>query len=306
MKQSLFLGAVTTLLACASAGPAVGRAPSLSTELSPASGVVAVVSPAPLASATPVEPEPASVLPAEVPEAEPLTFVELADSPGDERLGAAVNRIKAGEWRKARLALLKVLPELDAGGSLDVKLAAHGLLARACSMQADFKCAQREYQLVRTMWQEAEAGREQNAALEEAPQSRRARLARALMAVAEAWFHAGEEKRLAADKELFPVYRGKGDKESVFKHINTKTASWLRARRQLLKEAEEAYLGVARLQPSPPPYWIIASSSRVGRMWNKFVSEFRGAPIPIRRTSAEGKEADGERMDCGESTAYTQ
>lgn len=281
MKLNLVLAAATTLLACAAADP-VGPAATLrfAASVSPASSYQSSAGAAP---SLVVEPElapaaaPASAIPVQE---EALNFVELADSPGDDRLEPAATLIKAGQWFKARLTLSKVLPRLDADGSLDVKLAAHALLARACAMQADVKCAQREYQLVRTMWHEAEAGREWSAALEGAQDSKRARLARALMAVAEAWFHAGEEKRLAADKELFPVYRGKGDKESVFKHINTKTASWLRARRELLKEAEEAYLGVARLQPSPPPYWIIASSSRVGRMWNKFVLEFRGAPIP--------------------------
>ena len=35
-----------------------------------------------------------------------------------------------------------------------------------------------------------------------------------------------------------------------------------------------------KLEPAPPPRWVIAAGSRVGQMWGKFVAEFRAAPIP--------------------------
>jgi hypothetical protein len=281
MKLNRLLGAALTLVACSSAGPSVWHPSSKATELSlPSSSPATVGSTQPSQVIAQAEAPPSPPVSKEVVAEQPLSFVELSDSPGDERLTAAAAQIKAGKWFKARLELQKILPELERSAGQDVLLAAHALLARACLKQSDRRCAQREYQQVRSMWQEPAARTEQLAEVEGDEQDKQARLARALMAVGEAWFYAGEEKRLLAEEELFPVYRGKGDKESVFKHINTKLSSWLKARRQLLNEAEAAYVSVARLKPSPPPYWIIASSSRVGQMWNKFVLEFRSAPIP--------------------------
>jgi hypothetical protein len=66
----------------------------------------------------------------------------------------------------------------------------------------------------------------------------------------------------------------------VLRHVNTKVVDWIKKKRPAIEVAEKAYLQVIELQPAAPPRWIVASSSRVGMMWAKFVADFRAAPIP--------------------------
>ena len=243
--------------------------------------VTAVAPPA----ATPTEPTPAppgtvAATSEPAPPSPPPPITDLVDSPGDARLDPAAGFIKAGQHLKARLALTKALPDIDKSGSLDVKMAAHALLGRACSSLADAKCAAEQYTIVRAAWKDPTAAIKELDAVGGDDKSKLDRLRRALNAAGEALFHAAEEKRLAADKERFPVYTGKGDKESVTKHITTKVAAWVKARRALLEEADKAYSSVVQLQPAPPPQWVVASSARVAAMWGRFVAEFRAAPIP--------------------------
>ena len=45
-----------------------------------------------------------------------------------------------------------------------------------------------------------------------------------------------------------------------------------------IEKLEDEYKKIVDLQPAPPPRWVIAAGSRVGRMWGKFVDEFRARP----------------------------
>ncbi len=106
------------------------------------------------------------------------------------------------------------------------------------------------------------------------------RMGRALNAAGEALFYVAEEKRLEADKEKAPEYKGAGKKEDVLKHINTKVATWMKTKRAKIEEAEKAYTAILSLQPVPPPRWVIDAGARVGQMWGKFTAEFRSTPVP--------------------------
>ena len=208
-----------------------------------------------------------------------LKSLNLVDSPGDTRLEAAVAHLVAGKSLEARRALQIIMPEIDGAATLDVRLAAHALLGRSCAALKDAACAKTQFELVTALWKDPPAGATPLADLPGDDDARRLRMARALTAVGEALYHQAEGKRLLADKERVPVYKGKGDRESLLKHVNTKTRPWVDARRKLIEEAEKAYVEIARL-PSPPPYWVVAAASRVGQMWGAFVAEFRAAPIP--------------------------
>lgn len=77
-----------------------------------------------------------------------------------------------------------------------------------------------------------------------------------------------------------PAYQGKGDTESIRKHIDTKVVKWAKERRAAIDEAEALYASTTTLEPTAPPRWVIRSAARSGQMWGRFVAEFRAAPIP--------------------------
>lgn len=258
----------------ASAPPAATSAP------------VEAAPPAP-ATAEPAAPEAAEAEPAPsaapAPDPQPPVMaspVDLADSPGDARLEPAAALVKAGQHLKAKLALQKAMVDIDATGSLDVRMAAHALLARSCAALKDTKCAAEQSKRVSALWKDPEGAAKALDALGGDDKAKAARLQRAVSAAGEALFLAAEEKKAAADRERFPAYQGPADKKSVLKHIQTKVGPWVMARRRAIEEAERAYLAVKQLQPFPPPAWVVASAARVGQMWGKFTAEFRAAPMP--------------------------
>lgn len=230
-------------------------------------------------SATETTPEPDPGPPAP-PKPETSTYPDLVDTPGDARLAPACESLKANEASRARQALSKVVPDIDVSGTLDVKMAAHALLARACQSLGDTKCAAAHYQTVRELWKDPTASEKTIRGGDGDEAVKLKRLGRALNAMGEALFYAAEEKRLLADKEKMPEYKGAGKKEDVIKHINTKVIPWIKARRTRVEEAEKAYLAIVSLQPLPPPRWVISAASRVGDMWGSFATQFRQTPVP--------------------------
>ncbi|HVK69965.1 MAG TPA: hypothetical protein VM694_36175, partial [Polyangium sp.] len=106
------------------------------------------------------------------------------------------------------------------------------------------------------------------------------RLGRSLTDVGEALFFFAEQKRAEVDAIRYPEYKGPASRDDVMKHINTKVVDWVKKKRPAIEEVEKAYGQVLALQPLPPPRWVVASASRVGMLWGKFVAEFRAAPIP--------------------------
>lgn len=259
-----------------SAEPASAPPPPTST------GAVAVptADPEPVATTDPTAEPTADPGPAVPPPPKSSGYRDLTDSPGDARLAEGIESLKAGEANRARQAFSKVLPDIDVSGSLDVKMAAHVLLARACQSAGDAKCAAAHHKTVRELWKDPAAGAKSIEALGGDDTTKLQRLGRALSAVGESLFYAAEEKRLEVEKEKAPEYKGSGKKDDVLKHINTKVAAWIKARRAKIDEAEKAYTAIVALQPVPPPRWVVDASSRVGQMWGAFAREFRATPVP--------------------------
>jgi hypothetical protein len=130
-----------------------------------------------------------------------------------------------------------------------------------------------EYNKVRGLWKDP-------AAVVKKLEGDDRKLAKTLTAVGEALFYFAEQQRKDVDKIKFPEYKGSGKREDVLKHVQTKVADWVKKKRPAIDAASNEYLKIVKLEPSPPPRWVIAAGSRVGQMWGKFVAEFRAAPIP--------------------------
>lgn len=190
-----------------------------------------------------------------------------------------------GDWDNVAKRLKAGMRMIDKQATLDVRIGAHALLAKAYS-QLNRRGADTEYRKVVGTWKNPEKAAAAIDNIEgESQGARTKRLARALTAVGEAMFHFAEKKRDKLEKLKFPAYRGRGSMQDVNKHINSKVKGWMEKKTPLIKEATLEYKKIIDLQPLPSPEWVIAAGSRVGRMWAKFVEEFRAAPIPKKMKS---------------------
>jgi tetratricopeptide (TPR) repeat protein len=170
---------------------------------------------------------------------------------------------------------------IDKQATLDVRVQAHTLLARAYLNTKRGTNAAAEYGKVAGAWKDPEKAVNEIKGIKDEPEeSKTRRVGRALEAVGEALFYFAEEKKNKVDAVKFPEYKGKGSKEEVLKHINVKVKDWIGKKRPLIESATAEYKKIVDLQPAPPPRWVIAAGSRVGQMWGGFVKEFRAAPIP--------------------------
>ena len=263
--------------ACSSvADPKVAPASSTSTAVV----VAATAEPTAIASSEPAPEATAEPGPPPPPKPEGSTYLDLVDAPGDARLDAAAEARKGGEAKRARQMLSKVVSEIDVNGTLDVKMAAHALLGRACQSTGDAKCAAAHYQTVRDLWKDPETAKKAVESAGSDDKDKMKRLARALNAEGEALFYVAEEKRLLAEKAKMPEYTGPGKLDSVATHLRTKVAPWIAERRKRIDDAEKAYVAILQIQPVPPPRWVISAGARVGDMYARFVAQFRQTPVP--------------------------
>jgi tetratricopeptide (TPR) repeat protein len=180
------------------------------------------------------------------------------------------------DWGEARRRLATAMSQIDRNATIDVQIQAHALLGRVMTKVNSVTVAAGEYGKVRGMWKDPAAAVKK---MQDQGGDER-KLAKMLTAVGEAFFFFAEQKRKDVDKIKFPEYKGSGTREDVLKHINVKVGDWIKKKRPAIEAAEKEYLKVVKLEPAPPPRWVIASGSRVGQMWGKFVAEFRAAPIP--------------------------
>jgi tetratricopeptide (TPR) repeat protein len=185
------------------------------------------------------------------------------------------------DWAQVKQKLAGTAMSLiDRQATLDVKVQAHALLAKAyLEMKADTQ-AKTEYGKVASGWSDPQKAAAEIASGGDDAATVQRRLGRALTAVGEALFYFAEKKRQVVDKVKFPEYKGTGDKDAVLKHIQTKVKDWIDKKKPLVTDATSEYKKIVDLQPLPPPKWVIAGGAQVGGMWSKFVKEFRGAPIP--------------------------
>ncbi|MDI1477648.1 hypothetical protein [Polyangium sp. y55x31] len=184
------------------------------------------------------------------------------------------------KWADARGWLQKWMAAVDKAGSLQERIHAHTLLGRSLQKLDDKKGAAKEYEIVRAAWKEPEASVKQLAAMGGSDQEQMRRLGRSLTDVGEALFFFAEQRRAEVDAIRYPEYKGAASRDEVMKHINTKVVEWVKKKRPAIEEVEKAYSQVTALEPVAPPRWVVASASRVGQLWAKFVAEFRAAPIP--------------------------
>lgn len=185
------------------------------------------------------------------------------------------------DWENVVKRLGGGMGVIDKQATLDVRVQAHALLARAYVNTKRRPNAATEYGKVAATWKDPEkAKRDIMGLADESEEAKMRRLGRALEAVGEALFFFAEEKKNKVDAVKFPEYKGKNDKETVLKHINVKVKEWIGKKRPLIDAASAEYKKIVDLQPAPPPRWVIAAGSQVGSMWGQFVKEFRAAPIP--------------------------
>ncbi len=190
----------------------------------------------------------------------------------------AANYGDKGKWEEVRKSLIgSNMALIDKSASLDVRMQAHALLARAYHAMKTDPSARAEYSKVASLWRDPAAGEK---AITEAGGGPR-ELGRALEAAGEALFYAAEQEKLKrVDSIKFPEYKGQKDKDGITKYIGTKVKDWYTKKKDAIVAVSTEYKKVVDLMPEPPPRWVIASGSRVGEMWGTFVADFRSAPIP--------------------------
>jgi hypothetical protein len=173
------------------------------------------------------------------------------------------------------------MPLIEKSATFDVVVQAHALLGRSFTNLKKRGEASAQYAKVRGLWSDPKAGEAKIMGIpEEDDGNKIRRLGKALTSVGEAHFFFAEEKREDVEKIKFPEYHGPGSKEAVLKHIKGKVVDWMKKKRPAIEKAQEEYLKIVQLQPTPPPRWVIAAGSQVGGLWGNFVREFRAAPIP--------------------------
>jgi TolA-binding protein len=180
------------------------------------------------------------------------------------------------DWGEARRRLANAMGQIDRNATIDVQIQAHAMLGRVLTKVNSVTAASGEYGKVRSMWKDPAAAVKKMQ--DQGGDDRK--LVKMLTAVGEAMFFFAEQKKKDVDRIRFPEYKGAGTKEDVLKHVGTKVTDWLKKKRAVIEETEKEYLKVVKIEPEPPPRWVIAAGSRVGQMWGKFVAEFRAAPIP--------------------------
>jgi tetratricopeptide (TPR) repeat protein len=191
-------------------------------------------------------------------------------------LAVARHLVEHEDYEAARGRLDAWVKAFDADAPLDARLLAHVGLARAHVKRNEPAGAEAEYRLVRDLWHDPQAAM---SALGSGDGADR-RAAASITAVGEALFFFAELSRREAEKIRFPEYRGPATRKEVLEHMQTKVAAWVKTKHPALDAAEKEYRKVLEIQPVPPPRWVVASASRVGQMWGKFVAELRAAPIP--------------------------
>ncbi len=185
------------------------------------------------------------------------------------------------DWANVIKRLTGGMNIIDRQATLDIRVQAHALLARAYLNTKRTPNAAGEYRKVVAAWKDPDKAANDIKSIEgESEDAKIRRLGRALEAVGESLFFFAEEKKNLVDKVKFPEYKGKGDMAEVKKHIETKVKEWITKKRPLIEQASAEYKKIVDLQPVPPPRWVISAGSRVGQMWGRFVEEFRAAPIP--------------------------
>ena len=206
--------------------------------------------------------------------------------------------VEREDWKSAEQALNATsMRQIDSNATLDVKVQAWALLGRVKSRQG--KAADSEYGKVRDSWNNPAATVKELNDIGGAQAERERRVGKVLTAVGEALYYFADKKRKIAESFKFPEYKGSGERKEVEKFIGEKVKDWMEKKRPAIMEAEQEYLKIVKLQPVPPPMWVIKAGAAVGSLWGDFVAEFRAAPYP----SDWDKKGDSPFGDPNDPTA---
>ncbi|MBI4701501.1 MAG: tetratricopeptide repeat protein [Deltaproteobacteria bacterium] len=196
------------------------------------------------------------------------------------------------DWRNAERNLKGAMAQIDRAGSPDVQIEAHALLGRVYKNQRNVGQADSEYKQVLGFWSDPAKQIKKLDELGGSQAVKDRRVQKTVNAVGEALYHFAEKKRAAVEGIKFPEYKGKGEREDLLKHINTKVKDWMDKKGPAIKEAEAEYLKILDLKPKSPR-WVIAAGAAVGDMWGRYVEEFRKAPHP-KEWDQKGESPFGE------------
>jgi TolA-binding protein len=216
--------------------------------------------------------------------------------------------VEQKKWDDARNQLTKSMALIDKHAAYDVRVQAHAMLGNIYVQMKREGSAVPEYKKVADLWANPKqaADKVMEDAKDESESGRIRRLGKALTAVGEALFFFAEEKRRkTVDPIKFPEYtsgtykpstkkvelmdtyefeeemgKRKKESENVKKHIDTKVKDWVEKKKAAIEAADQEYLKILKLEPTPPPQWVIAAGAAVGTMWAEFVADFRRAPLP--------------------------
>jgi len=156
-------------------------------------------------------------------------------------LAVARDRVRAGAWEAARLALGSAMAAIDRRAPPEMRAEAHGLLARSLAGLARVKEAGAEHRRVLAIARRIEP-------VEREPWGEGAR-----DAAGEARLFFADEVRLAAERLALPPYAGSGDKKVLLAYLEKVAAPWFERRFAAIEDAERAYARVDGLEiPAPP------------------------------------------------------
>ncbi len=192
----------------------------------------------------------------------------------------AAHYVHREDWRNAERQLSRAMRQIESKGDLDVKIQARAMMGHIYAKMDRTAQADRYYRQVIDAWKNPGAQVAELNKLGGSDEQKLRRVAKVLTAVGEALYHFAEKKRVAAEAIEFPEYTGSGERDEVQKFIEEKVKKWMEKKAPAIREAEEAYLKIVELKPSPPPKWVIAAGSAVGTLWGRYVAEFRAAPYP--------------------------
>ncbi len=220
--------------------------------------------------------------------------------------GIAAHYVETGKWDDARSQLSGSMAALDKSATYDVQVQAHAMLGHVYMELNRASAAEGEYRKVVDLWRDPNKAVAKINEIDEDEASKVRRLGKALTAVGEAYFYFAEQKRIkTVDPIKFPEYKASGytpptrkledmsqeefeaemakrkkESEAVKKYIDTKVKDWVDKKQKAIEAADVEYQKILNLKPTPPPRWVIAAGSAVGKMWAEFVRDFRRAPIP--------------------------
>lgn len=106
------------------------------------------------------------------------------------------------------------------------------------------------------------------------------RLGTALTVVGEARHRRARAKRDALALDRVPRFRGPRERQRLDRFFRDEIGPWLTDKHAAIEAAEEAYISVLRIEPAPPPQWVIASGADVAAMWSELLDAIESLPEP--------------------------